>query len=188
MLTHQGTKQISTDRLLLRKFKIDDADDMFKNWANDSEVTRFLTWEPHQDVEITRNILEEWVNEYKNNDVYHWAIELKEIGQVIGDIVARLDEKNSSCEIGYCISKRYWGQGIMTESLRTVIDYLFSEIGFNRISATHDTDNIGSGKVMIKSGMKYEGTLRQARVRNDGEFFDLALYAILRREWLEGQD
>lgn len=184
MLSHKGTKTINTERLVLRKYKHDDADDMFKNWANDSEVTRFLSWKPHNSVEETKKIIDQWIDEYKQDDIYDWAIELNEIGEIIGGIsIVKLDEKNYSCEIGYCMSSQYWGKGIMTESLKTVIDFLFSEVGFNRIEAKHDTQNIGSGKVMAKSGMKYEGTLRQVKLRNNTNFYDLAVYSILKDEW-----
>ena len=72
MLTHKGTQTIMTDRLILRKFEYSDADDMFKNWANDSEVTKFLTWQPHNNVEVTKAIIEQWVNEYEHNCTYNW--------------------------------------------------------------------------------------------------------------------
>lgn len=181
MLQHKGTKIIQTGRLLLRKFQLDDAYDMFKNWANDSEVTKFLSWKPHDNVEATKSIVAQWVKEYENNNVYNWAIELKEIGEVIGGIsIVKLDEIYYSCEIGYCISRAYWNKGITSEALKAVINYLFSEVGFNRIVAKHDTNNIASGKVMIKSGMNYEGTLKKAKLRDNGEFYDLAIYTILK--------
>jgi [ribosomal protein S5]-alanine N-acetyltransferase len=74
VLLHKGTKAINTDRLLLRRFELDDAFNMFKNWANDSEVTKFLTWEPHSSLEITKEIIELWVNNYKDTKTYEWAI------------------------------------------------------------------------------------------------------------------
>lgn len=116
MLMHKGTQIINTDRLLLRRFKITDAHDMFKNWANDCEVSKFLSWKPHNNVEVTKKIIEQWISEYRNNNVYDWTIELKEIGEVIGGIsIVELDEKNYSCEIGYCMSRKYWGKGILEE-------------------------------------------------------------------------
>ncbi|WP_346928679.1 GNAT family protein [Clostridium sp.] len=187
MLTHKGTRRINTDRLLLRELEVTDANDMFKNWATDSEVTKFLSWKPHDNIEITKEIMQQWVNEYESSDNYNWAIELKDIGEVIGGIsLMKIDEKHHSCEVGYCMSRRYWNNGIMSEALKGVINYLFSEVGFNRIVATHDTNNVASGKVMIKSGMKHEGTLRQAKFRDNKGFYDLAIYAILRDEWLNG--
>ncbi|MDF2946524.1 MAG: N-acetyltransferase [Bacillales bacterium] len=188
MLSHKGTNTIITDRLILRRFELSDAINMFKNWASDSDVTRFLTWETHSDIEVTKGILEQWLNDYKETNTYHWAIELNEISEVIGGIaVFNIDEQNLSCELGYCMSKTYWGKGIMSETLEGVMDYLFSEIGFNRITAKHNTNNVASGKVMVKSGMTYEGTLKQAYLRNKKEFCDMAIYAILKSEWLRNK-
>ena len=185
MLSHTGTEAINTDRLLLRKFKLNDAYDMYKNWASDSAVTKYLSWKHHSNVALTKEIINQWINEYNTQMVYNWAIELKEVKQVIGGIsIVALNDKNYSCEIGYCISKMHWSNGITTEALKAVIDYLFSKVNFNRIVAKHDTNNIDSGKVMLKSGMKYEGTLRQAKLRDNKEFYDLAIYAILKDDWL----
>ena len=186
MLNHKGTTKINTNRLELRKFKLDDVNDMFENWANDKVVTKFLPWKPHGNSDVTKEIISQWINEYENNNVYNWAIELKEIGEVIGSIsIVKLEENHFSCEVGYCMSRNYWGKGIMSEALKEVIDYLFSEVGLNRIEARHDTNNRASGKVMSKSGMKYEGTLRQAKLRDYTEFYDLSIYAILKDDWIE---
>ncbi len=184
MLLHKGTKTINTDRLILRKFEINDAENMFKNWATDLKVVKYLPWKIHENIEFTRSLLTGWIEKYQNDNEYQWIIHLKEIDEPIGSIgVVRSDESKYSCEIGYCISSNYWSKGIMTEALKAVIDYLFSEIGFNRIIALHDTNNIASGKVMSKSNMLYEGTFRQAGLRDDQYFYDLAQYAILKSDW-----
>ena len=181
MLMHKGTNTINTERLILRRFEIQDAENMYKNWATDIKVTKFLTWKPHESVEFTKSLLEDWIENYNNDSTYNWVIEYKEINEVIGNIsVVKLKEKYLSCEIGYCISRKYWNIGVTTEALKAVINYLINEVGFNRVVALHDTNNIASGKVMIKSNMKYEGTFRQAGLRNDEEFYDLAQYAILK--------
>lgn len=81
MLTHKGTQTIQTDRLILRRAVLEDAEPMFRNWATDPEVTKYLTWPPHESVDVTRSLLERWTAEYENDDYYHWMIVLKEIGQ-----------------------------------------------------------------------------------------------------------
>lgn len=185
MLKNIGTEIIETKRLILRKYNINDADDMFNNWTSDEEVSKFLAWRPHKSVEETKSILESWISEYENMDKYHWGIEMRSSNQVIGDIaVFNLKEKHSSCEIGYCLSRQFWNMGIMTEAMAGVIDFLFKEVRLNRIVAMHNVDNIKSGKVMIKSNMKYEGTLREAnRLRDKDGFYNLAVYSILKSEW-----
>ena len=109
---------------------------------------------------------------------------MRETGEVIGGIdVVDIIEFRSTCEIGYVLSKKYWNKGYMTEALKAVIDYLFNKVGFNRIQLRHLIDNVASGKVMIKSGLKYEGILRQYGIKNTGEYSDTAIYSILKCEY-----
>lgn len=179
-MNHTGTRSIRTERLILRRFTVNDAEHMFRNWANDPEVTRFLTWPPHGDAEVTRNLLENWVAEYEKPDYYQWAIEFD--GEAIGSIaIVSLDDRIKKCEIGYCIGKNFWHRGIMSEALAAVIDYMFDKVGMERIEARHDTNNPNSGAVMKKCGMKYEGTLRRADWNNQG-ICDAAHYALLKSE------
>lgn len=177
-----GTQRLETARLLLRRFTVDDADDMYHGWASDPEVTKYLTWPCHTSVEATADLLNKWVQDYEDGSVFQWAIELKETGAVIGNIAAvKLDETIDSIEIGYCMSRRYWGRGIMPEALRAVMNYLFDEAGINRIVAIHDVNNPKSGRVMQKAGMLKEGVLRQAGRNNQG-VCDLVCYATLRSD------
>ena len=181
-MEHKGTQRIETERLVLRRFEPDDAEAMYKNWASDPEVTKFLTWPPHKSVDITRKLIDMWVSEYSQPDSYSWVIVLKEINEPIGSIaVVKLDEATSTAQIGYCLGREWWHRGIMTEALGAVIDFAFDEIGANRVEAVHDPNNPNSGKVMLKCGMKYEGTLRQASVNNQG-IVDSAYYSILRSD------
>ena len=178
-----GTRILETKRLILRRFRLDDAEDMYRNWASDPEVTRYLTWPCHSSPEATRGLLEQWAERYADGSVFNWAIEFRAAQQVIGNIAAvKLNEEIGSAEIGYCLSRRYWGQGIMPEALIAVMRYLFDEAGINRIAAYHDVNNPKSGRVMEKAGMKYEGTLRQAEKNNQG-ICDVVLRAALRNEW-----
>lgn len=183
-MQHKGTKTLETGRLILRKFQIDDAEQMFCNWASDPEVTRFMPWTPHPNVDYTRMLVAEWIGRYSSSSNYNWVIEWKESGEVIGSIsVVRLDEKIEAAEVGYCLSKAWWGQSIMPEALRAVIVYLIEEVGLNRVAATHDRNNVKSGRVMEKAGMKYEGTLRAANKNNQG-IGDRVYYAVIRDDLL----
>lgn len=182
-MKHNGTQKLETERLVLRRFKIEDADAMYKNWASDSEVTKFLMWPPHESPEVSLGIIEDWLKQYSDNSYYQWAIVLKENGdEPIGSISAvSVKEKISSVQIGYCIGKKWWHKGITSEALKAVMDYLFDVVGVNRIEARHDTKNPNSGKVMKKCGMKYEGTLRSADWNNQG-ICDTCYYALLKSE------
>lgn len=183
MINHKGTTEINTKRLLLRRFMDSDAEVMFTTWANDPEVTRYLSWRPHGTIEVTKDIISSWIGSYEKQDFYNWAIFLKEAGKVIGSIgLVDLSEENQRCEIGYCIGKDYWNLGITTEALRAVMVFSFNEVGFNRIQAKHHKDNPASGRVMQKAGMKYEGRLREYFKDKDGEFVDCDLYSIVRAD------
>ena len=177
-----GTRKIETHRLILRPFTMEDAEDMFANWASDPEVTRFLTWPAHSSVEITRMVLADWIPRYEDGGFFQWAVEWKESGAVIGSIaVVKLEEAIESAEIGYCLGRAFWGRGIMPEALRAVMDYLFDTAGLNRITAGHDVDNPKSGRVMEKAGMKKEGVLRASGTNNQG-IRDVAVWAALRED------
>lgn len=127
-------------------------------------------------------IIDTWIQNYDKEDFYQWAIVLKELGQPIGSIsVVEQNERAQMMKIGYCIGAAWWHQGIMTEALGAVMDYLFGQVGVNRIQAMHDVNNPHSGGVMEKCGMRYEATLRQAGWNNTG-ICDMCCYALLRKE------
>ncbi|MDE5597646.1 MAG: GNAT family N-acetyltransferase, partial [Lachnospiraceae bacterium] len=77
-MKHCGTRQLETDRLILRRFVNEDAAAMYKNWASDDAVTKFLMWPTHSSEEISRRVTIDWVNSYADENYYQWAIGLKE--------------------------------------------------------------------------------------------------------------
>lgn len=185
-MNHIGTRELATERLTLRRFELEDAGHMFDNWESDPQVCRYLTWQPYESVEQVESVLkEQWLPDYAKPDNYLWAIELNEIEQPIGSIAAvKVDDDIEAVEIGYCIGRKFWNQGLMTEALGEIIRYFMEEVGAWRVCAEHDVDNPASGKVMKKCGMDYEGTLRRAGRNNTG-ICDLAVYAKVREEMQE---
>ena len=129
-----GTQILQTERLILRRFIESDAEAMFQNWASSAENLTYVTWNPHPDVEVTRNSICNWVGSYTNPNYYKWAICLKENPeQVIGEIsIAEMNEDDSSCEIGYVLGKTYWGNGMMTEALKSVLTFVLLKQAFKR--------------------------------------------------------
>lgn len=179
---NKGTKTLETERLILRQFRPEDAELMFQNWASNPEVSRFLTWAPHPDAEMTKSLINDWIGRYSELSYYNWVIELKEINEIIGNIsVVKLDEKIEAAEIGYCMGQAWWGRAIMPEALRAVMAYLFDEVGLNRVAACHDGNNPKSGRVMQKAGMKFEGILRAAGINQQG-ICDMVWYSMLKTE------
>ena len=180
-----GSRVLTTQRLILRPFRATDAEQAFSGWMSDPAVTKYLTWERHESIFLTRQLLAAWEQEAKLLTTYHWATVWRETGVVIGDIsVPTADMRSQWAEIGYCLSRAFWGRGIMTEALSAVIDFLIGKVGFLRIEAKHATENVASGRVMEKCGMQLEGVLRKGhRLLSTGELVDIAIRAILREEW-----
>lgn len=181
-MKHIGTRYIETERLILRRFELSDAQAMFDNWASDGEVTKYLTWPTHTSVSVTESILGEWVPQYVRDDFYNWAIVSKQNGpEPVGNIAVRGERNGQAPIIGYCLGRRWWRQGIMTEALGAVIGFLFREVGVGRIESYHDVNNPHSGDVMRKCGMTFEGVREKADQNNQG-VCDIGCYFIEERE------
>ena len=182
-MNHLGTKRIETERLILRRFTMDDAEDMYKNWAGDDVVTKYLTWPTHSNVDVSKYVIGMWEKEYDFLYNYQWCIEFKEIGEAIGSIgVVNLKEKINAVEVGYCIGKRFWGKGITSEAFSALITFFFEEIQVDRVESRHDSNNPASGKVMLKCGLIKEGIRRQGDINNTG-ICDEVLYGLLKDDW-----
>lgn len=161
-------KTLKTKRLLLRPFTIDDASQMFNAWASDKEVTKYLTWEPHQSIAETKAIINIWISEYEKPERINFAIVLNDTNTLIGgiDVVGYIDDIPV---IGYCMAKDYWGKGIMTEACKEVINFLFS-LGHKKIRIDAATDNIGSNRVIQKCGGKLYRTFDEYYKAKDKTF------------------
>ena len=180
---HLGTQPLQTPRLLLRRFTMDDAQNMFDLWCNDPEVTRFLSWGPHGTIDNTKRLLKSWRQRYEDTMFYNWCIEFE--GLPIGgiDLIMR-SEKSLRAELGYCLSNRYKGRGLVTEAACAVLTFAFEDVGLHKICAKHDVENPASGRIMQKLGMRQEGYMKLDAQRLDGTYSDMVLYGILRDEWL----
>lgn len=182
-LNHTGTVSLKTSRLLLRAYQAGDAQEMYDNWCSDPEVSKTLQWETHESPQETKIVLDMWLKAYGSGRSYHWALEKD--GELIGDLaLMHLSETNMSGEIGYCLSRRFWNQGLMSEAVISISRHLFSQVGMKRIVIRHLTDNPASGRVIQKAGYHFEGIARQAIRGKDGQLQDIAVYAALQEEWL----
>lgn len=177
-----GTITLETDNLILRKFKIEDAEDMFNNWASDPECNKYVSYPLHQSIEETKEIVQMMIDEA--DDGYNWAIELKSTDEVIGNIsVVSIRKKHCYCEVGYSLGSTFWGKGYATEALKKVVQFLLIDCGFNLVEAYHDVTNPASGKVMKKVGMKKEAVLRARNMNKiTNKLEDLACYSIIKED------
>ncbi|MGB4437824.1 MAG: GNAT family N-acetyltransferase [Sedimentibacter sp.] len=163
-LKHKGTVTLHTDRFVLRKFQIDDVHEVFCNWSSDKDSAKYNAWSVHTSEKITYEYVSEWIDCYKKINYYHWAVVDNKDDEVIGSVsVSNVKGKKKYCEIGYTVAKKRWNQGIATEVLIRVLEFLVDEVGFNTVRAMHDVRNEASGKVMRKAGMIF--------VKNKTQFF-----------------
>ncbi len=180
-MKHKGTKTLTTSRLILRAFNIDDITPSYKNWTTDQKTCEYLRWQPHPDKQTTQNIIQQWINQYNQHSFYQWAIIYQ--NEPIGTIsTVSIDETVKKVHIGYCLGSKWWNKGIMSEALDCVIQFFFDEVGVKRIESQCDPRNIGSYRVMEKCGLLYEGTLRGNDYNNKG-IVDAKVYGLLESDY-----
>ena len=170
---------INTKRFYLRKFKITDAIAMFNNWASDDEVTKYLTWQSHRNVEVSKSFIQYLIDTNKTD----LAICDRATNEVIGAISNVKENADfSACEIGYCLSRKYWNQGVMTEVLDAYLDDLFNNKNYKVVEAEHMVENAASGAVMIKCGFRFN---YNAEILTDKHgWINVKHYSITKEEYL----
>ena len=175
---------LETERLTLRKLRIDDAEDMF-DYARRADVTTYLTWECHPDSAYTREYLQYVQKQYEDGEFYDWAVVHKGTGRMIGTCgFTSFDDDNNAGELGYVLNPDFHGQGLMPEAVREVMKFGFLRLNLHRITARYMEGNLPSRRVMEKVGMSFEGTFRRA-VYIKGDYRTVSSCAILREEYLE---
>lgn len=173
---------LETERLVMREMRVGDCFDMF-DYAKRRDVTQYLTWSPHCDVEYTKAYLQNLKNHYKMGMFYDWALVLKNENKMVGTCgFTRFNLASNSAEIGYVINPDFRGNGIAVEAAKKVISFGFENLGLNRIEARYMMGNNASRRVMEKLGMTFEGVAREAICVN-GIYRDVGTCAVLRKEF-----
>ena len=149
---------LETERLILRPFEIEDAQAMYEGWASDPEVTKYLTWNTHKNIEETKFIISKWIEEYEKPERLNFAIVEKGSKKLIGgiDVVGYLDGVNGTPVLGYNLNKEYWNKGYMSEACKCVLNYLF-EKGYEKVRIDAAKENKASQRVIEKCGGIYKG-------------------------------
>ncbi len=173
-------KTLETERLILRQWTLDDADDMFA-YAKSPRVGPSAGWKPHESRAESVETIRSWLC-----DPAFWAIEEKASGRVIGSIGLHRDEMYSNPQarkIGYVLREESWGMGYMPEAVRRLTSFAFEELCMDVLSIRHYAFNDRSRRVIEKCGYRYEGTLRRAAAIFDGSIHDERIYSMLREEY-----
>ena len=152
-------KSLKTERLRLRKAKLSDAEAIFRQYARDAEVAKYVSWRAHKDIEETREYVRMCLLAWDVGKAFHWVIERREDRELLGMMIARV--AGEKWELGYVLARRYWGRGYMTEALKGIITWAIRQRDIYRVWAVCDVDNAASARVMEKAGMQREGVLRR---------------------------
>ena len=189
-MNHSGTVELETERLRLRRFRREDAENCLRNWAADEAVFRFISQTPMSGADV-KSFLAGAEEAYADPETYYWAIEKKDTGDVMGEIfVDDFSRRNRWCEVDYKLGPAFWGQGYAVEALRAVTAFLFRQAGFHRVQAKCSVQNEASERVMQKAGMHREGVMREFFRRKDASGYDdVVMYAVLNeKEGPEGRE
>ena len=149
---------METKRLLLRPPTNDDAGQIFANYAQDSEVTKYLIWRPHKDVEETQAFVERCIQGWEDESSFAWVVGRKDDNALIGMIEMRID--SIQADVGYVLARDAWGQGYATEMAKAVISWALQQPDIRRVWATCDCENIASARVLEKAGLQFEKVLK----------------------------
>lgn len=173
--------ELRTERLIFKKMKVSDSSSLFKIWS-DPEVTKFMNINSFTDESQAIQMIEMLDKLYQENKAIRYSIFHLESNQIIGSCgYNTLDFENSKAEIGYEISKEYWGKGFASEAILKLLDYAYNSLNFNRIEAKVEPENRNSIKLLEKLNFQFEGTLRKSEKSKD-TFIDLNMYSKLKTD------
>lgn len=159
MTSWRPPERLHTERLVLRRPRWEDAEEIFCGYAQDEEVVRYLTWRPHRTVDETRQWLRRAAEDWEAGRCFRWVLTRRREDRAIGMVELRPD--GHRVELGYVLARRYWNRGYMTEAVQTVVAWLLAQPGIHRVWAVVDVDNRASARVLEKAGMQREGVLRR---------------------------
>jgi ribosomal-protein-alanine N-acetyltransferase len=150
------TPILETERIILRPPTVTDAQVAFDNWTSDLEVAKYMRWNVHESVETTIEWLTHDEKQINDDKSYHWFFTLKETSETFGSGGFFWNDEHEMFEIGYCIMKKHWSKGLVTEASRVMIDFMVSEVKQTKLCVKHAKENIGSQRVIEKLGFVYQ--------------------------------
>ena len=175
---------LETDRLILRQVTNDDVNSLLK-YLSDIDVMKYYGLEPFKTIRDALDEISWYKSIFEKGTGIRWGISLKGQDEIIGSCgFFNRNVEHCRAEIGYELSKEYWGKGIASEAIKTVITYGFEQLNLQRIQALIETPNIPSQKLVERQGFIREGLLRSYEF-TCGKFDDLYMYSMLKQDYQE---
>ena len=181
---------LSTSRCRLRPIRLSDAPALLRLYSNPAVIRYTEHHIPMQSIEEAEYSINFYRNGYAEGWMYRWGVTLAHDASdtLIGTVgLHRINHTHRRCSIGYEIDEPYWNRGYSTEIVQRLTTYGLNLLDMNRIEAELISQNIGSAKVLLKNGYRYEATRRQ-RLKKRLRLYDIDIYSLLRSDWYEAQN
>jgi len=148
---------IATERLILSRLRMEDAEEIFYTYASKPESTKFVSWPTHESIKDTREYLRRTTLCWRQGVDYSFSIRLQETGRFIGGCGFIND--SGKVQVGYVLSPLHWGKGYATEATKKLVEIIRGQNGIYRIGSFIDAENTASAKVLLKAGFTEEACL-----------------------------
>lgn len=180
----QGNQVIKSNRLFMRPVYEGDADGLLPMYS-DISIYRYRPGLPRTSTESVKKAIKRFKQSMKQKESVAFTIlERLSGGKIMGLVeVFNVDPRVEQVEIGYTVAPEFQGQGIATEAIKNIVDYLIGEIGFNRVRATVHVENVASQKALLKNGFVLEGMERQGEFWQGIGFVDIYRFAKLKIDY-----
>lgn len=174
-------RDLETERLLLRKITVEDAEELYKNVYSNYEYIKLYFQVPLNTFEDYLPLVEKYKDWYDNGNHFRWGIMIKETKEMIGHIqLHSKDGLNNNCKIAYVIGYDFRKKGYAREAVRAVLNFGLNIANYHRIDAEIVYSNVDSIALVEAVGMSYEYTRKDGYKLGD-DYYDQRVYTLIKK-------
>ena len=167
-----GTVELWTGRMILRRYRPEDAEDLHRYLGTDPSMSVYSGWNPYATTEMAQETVRGFIDSYKDEHTYSWVMDIDDV--IVGTIGA-YDYKDDQIEVGFSVVPGWQGRGLATSALKKVLEYLTENEGIPCVTAWCAAENTGSRRVLEKAGMKLVSEEKDGLVVG-GRVYDKLIY------------
>ena len=162
-----GFVELRTERMILRRYRSEDADDLYRHLGADPAMYQYTGWNPYETLEMAQETVRKYIDGYDDKHQYSWVMDIEDV--LVGTIGA-YDYKDDHIEVGFSVVQGWQGRGLATEALKKVLEYLTENEKIPCVTAWCAADNIGSQMVLEQAGMQLTHTEKDELMVGDKEY------------------
>ena len=167
-----GTAELWTEQLILRRYRPEDAEPLYRYLGSEPEMYQYSGWNPYASPELARETVRQFITHYHDEHFYSWVMDIDDV--IVGTIGA-YDYKDNRIEVGFSVVQGWQGRGLATEALEKVLEYLTKNEGIACVTAWCAAENAGSRRVLEKAGMQHVRTDKNGLTVGD-KVYDKMIY------------